>query len=86
MIKPVKILNICAYSWDIGGPPKIIYDHAVEQIKLGLQLNVEFHIPVMIASVVVAMLVSSPESVPSLYRLSMVGLPTRRFAPEAPTV
>lgn len=40
MIKPVKILNICAYSWDIGGPPKIIYDHAVEQIKLGAEVTI----------------------------------------------
>ncbi|MEA5401607.1 glycosyltransferase [Arcicella sp. DC2W] len=36
----MKILNICAYSWDIGGPPKIIYDHAVEQIKLGAEVTI----------------------------------------------
>lgn len=40
MMKSVKILNICAYSWDIGGPPKIIYDHAVEQIKLGAEVTI----------------------------------------------
>ncbi|MEA5429000.1 glycosyltransferase [Arcicella lustrica] len=36
----MRILNICAYSWDIGGPPKIIYDHAVEQIKLGAEVTI----------------------------------------------
>ena len=36
----MKILNICGYSWDIGGPPKIIYDHAVEQMKLGAEVTI----------------------------------------------
>ncbi|MBB6004495.1 glycosyltransferase [Arcicella rosea] len=36
----MKILNIGGYSWDIGGPPKIIYDHAVEQIKLGAEVTI----------------------------------------------
>ena len=36
----MKILNICGYSWDIGGPPKIIYDHAVVQIKLGAEVTI----------------------------------------------
>lgn len=36
----MKILNICAYSWDIGGPPKIIFDHAVEQLKLGAEVTI----------------------------------------------
>jgi glycosyltransferase involved in cell wall biosynthesis len=36
----VKILNICGYSWDIGGPPKIIFDHALEQIKHGAEVTI----------------------------------------------
>jgi glycosyltransferase involved in cell wall biosynthesis len=36
----MKILNICGYSWDIGGPPKIIYDHAVVQMKLGAEVTI----------------------------------------------
>ncbi len=36
----MKILNICGYSWDIGGPPKIIYDHAEVQIKLGAEVTI----------------------------------------------
>lgn len=36
----MKILNICGYSWDIGGPPKIIYDHAVVQMQLGAEVTI----------------------------------------------
>lgn len=36
----MKILNICGYSWDIGGPPKIIYDHALVQLKLGAEVTI----------------------------------------------
>lgn len=36
----MKILNICGYSWDIGGPPKIIYDHAMVQMKLGADVTI----------------------------------------------
>ncbi len=36
----MKILNICGYSWDIGGPPKIIYDHAVVQMKHGAEVTI----------------------------------------------
>ena len=36
----MKILNICGYSWDIGGPPKIIYDHAIVQMKLGAEVTI----------------------------------------------
>ena len=36
----MKILNICGYSWDIGGPPKIIYDHALIQMKLGAEVTI----------------------------------------------
>ena len=36
----MKILNICGYSWDIGGPPKIIYDHALVQMKLGAEVTI----------------------------------------------
>ena len=40
MITKMKILNICGYSWDIGGPPKIIYDHAIEQMKMGAEVTI----------------------------------------------
>ena len=36
----MKILNIGGYTWDIGGPPKIIYDHATVQIKLGAEVTI----------------------------------------------
>lgn len=36
----MKILNICGYSWDIGGPPKIIYDHAVVQMSMGAEVTI----------------------------------------------
>jgi glycosyltransferase involved in cell wall biosynthesis len=36
----MKILNICGYSWDIGGPPKIIYDHAIVQMQLGAEVTI----------------------------------------------
>ncbi len=36
----MKILNICGYSWDIGGPPKIIYDHALVQMRLGAEVTI----------------------------------------------
>lgn len=36
----MKILNICGYSWDIGGPPKVIYDHTVIQLKLGAEVTI----------------------------------------------
>ena len=36
----MKILNICGYSWDIGGPPKIIFDHAVVQMNLGAEVTI----------------------------------------------
>ena len=31
----MNILNICAYTWDIGGPARIIYDHAGVAIERG---------------------------------------------------
>lgn len=36
----MHILNICGYTWAIGGPARIIYDHAVEQVKLGHQVTI----------------------------------------------
>ncbi|MFC0183641.1 glycosyltransferase [Pseudarcicella hirudinis] len=36
----MKILNICGYSWDIGGPPKIIFDHAEVQLKNGAEVTI----------------------------------------------
>jgi glycosyltransferase involved in cell wall biosynthesis len=40
MNNSLKILNICGYSWDIGGPPKIIFDHAEVQIKNGAEVTI----------------------------------------------
>ena len=36
----MKILNICGYTWEIGGPAKIIYDHAEVQIANGHQVSI----------------------------------------------
>lgn len=36
----MKILNICAYTWEIGGPARIIYDHTVEAIAQGHQVTI----------------------------------------------
>jgi glycosyltransferase involved in cell wall biosynthesis len=36
----MKILNIGGYTWDIGGPPKVIYDHAIVQMKLGAEVTI----------------------------------------------
>ncbi|MFN8347261.1 MAG: glycosyltransferase [Spirosomataceae bacterium] len=36
----MKILNICAYTWAIGGPARIIYDHTTVVLKLGYQVDI----------------------------------------------
>lgn len=36
----MKILNICAYTWEIGGPARIIYDHTVEAIAQGHEVDI----------------------------------------------
>lgn len=36
----MKILNICAYTWAIGGPARIIYDHTTEVLKQGHQVDI----------------------------------------------
>lgn len=36
----MKILNICAYTWAIGGPARIIYDHTTVVLKLGHQVDI----------------------------------------------
>jgi len=36
----MRILNICAYTWAIGGPARIIYDHTNEVIRLGHQVDI----------------------------------------------
>jgi len=36
----MRILNICAYTWAIGGPARIIYDHTTEAIKDGHQVTI----------------------------------------------
>jgi glycosyltransferase involved in cell wall biosynthesis len=36
----MKILNICAYTWEIGGPARIIYDHTAEAIASGHQVDI----------------------------------------------
>jgi hypothetical protein len=36
----LRILHICAYTWDIGGPPKVIYDNAVVQLANGAEVTI----------------------------------------------
>ncbi len=36
----MRILNICAYTWAIGGPARIIYDHTTEALKNGHQVTI----------------------------------------------
>lgn len=37
---PMRILNICAYTWAIGGPARIIYDHTTVVLKQGHQVDI----------------------------------------------
>lgn len=36
----MRILHICAYSWEIGGPPKVIFDHAEIALSNGHQVTI----------------------------------------------
>ena len=36
----MRILNICAYTREIGGPARIIYDHTTEVLKQGHQVDI----------------------------------------------
>jgi glycosyltransferase involved in cell wall biosynthesis len=36
----MRILNICAYSWEAGGPPKIIFDHTQVALRYGHQVDI----------------------------------------------
>lgn len=36
----MRILNICGYTWAIGGPARIIYDHTTEVLKQGHQVDI----------------------------------------------
>ncbi|MCE7039494.1 glycosyltransferase [Dyadobacter sp. CY312] len=36
----MRILNICAYTWAIGGPARIIYDHTTEVLRYGHQVDI----------------------------------------------
>jgi len=36
----MRILNICAYTWAIGGPARIIYDHTTEVISRGHEVDI----------------------------------------------
>lgn len=36
----MRILNICAYTWEIGGPARIIHDHTTEALKMGHQVDI----------------------------------------------
>ena len=36
----MRILNICAYTWAIGGPARIIYDHAGVAVRRGHQVDI----------------------------------------------
>ncbi|GAB3045773.1 glycosyltransferase [Spirosoma pulveris] len=36
----MRILNICAYTWQSGGPPKIIFDHTEVALRYGHQVDI----------------------------------------------
>ncbi|MEZ0609191.1 glycosyltransferase [Fibrella sp. WM1] len=36
----MKILHICAYTWSIGGPARVIYDHAAVAVAQGHQIDI----------------------------------------------
>ena len=36
----MRILNICAYTWEIGGPARIIYDHTTVALKHGHSVTI----------------------------------------------
>lgn len=36
----MRILNICAYTWAIGGPARIIYDHTKVAVSLGHKVTI----------------------------------------------
>ena len=36
----MRILNICAYTWQAGGPPKIIFDHSEVVLRYGHQVDI----------------------------------------------
>jgi glycosyltransferase involved in cell wall biosynthesis len=36
----MRILNICAYTWAIGGPARIIYDHSTVALKQGHEVTI----------------------------------------------
>lgn len=36
----MRILNICAYTWAIGGPARIIYDHTTEVVRQGHEVDI----------------------------------------------
>lgn len=36
----MRILTICAYTWEAGGPPKVIFDHAKAALQAGHQVDI----------------------------------------------
>lgn len=36
----MRILNICAYTWETGGPPKVIFDHTQVALRHGHQVDI----------------------------------------------
>ncbi|RIV21230.1 glycosyltransferase [Fibrisoma montanum] len=36
----MRILNICAYTWEAGGPPKIIFDHTQVVLRYGHSVDI----------------------------------------------
>jgi glycosyltransferase involved in cell wall biosynthesis len=36
----MRILDICAYTWEAGGPPKIIYDHTQVALRYGHSVDI----------------------------------------------
>ena len=36
----MRILHICAYTWETGGPPKVIFDHSEVALRYGHQVSI----------------------------------------------
>lgn len=36
----MNILTICGYSWEIGGPARVIFDHTTAQLRLGANVTI----------------------------------------------
>ena len=36
----MRILNICAYTWEAGGPSKVIFDHTQVALRYGHRVDI----------------------------------------------